>query len=174
MIWAAGLFLLSTLFGCEAPQYTYVLQSPYFVTTDYDYENPVEDFDLEVLQEFIDEAYDPETQEIVLDNLGPELRAKIESIEAPLVMSNGFADTIIHTKPRKVLTLRDIEAIKAELLGQYADGWGEGLEQVPFDFTEEREELYISLYGGKEWELELYGDYYIGPTTGNVIPLVGP
>ncbi len=126
MIWAAGLFLLSTLFGCEAPQYTYVLQSPYFVTTDYDYENPVEDFDLEVLQEFIDEAYDPETQEIVLDNLGPELRAKIESIEAPLVMSNGFADTIIHTKPRKVLTLRDIEAIKAELLGQYADGWGKG------------------------------------------------
>ena len=164
-----GILLVSSLSGC-LQQHTYVLRSPFFVTTNYDYQNPETDFDLNTLQDYINQDYENLFENGMVDILSADLQAKINSIDAPIVLANGFADTKIHAKPGVVLTLSDIEALKAAILGQYADGWGEGLEQEPFSVNNAGEDLYISLYGGPGWSLELHGNYTINPTTGTVTP----
>ena len=183
--WTMTILLTGILAGCgdsgsESPQilpfenvpdhHVYVLHSPYHVTTDFNYSNPVTDFDLNTLQDYIDWEYD-KLDNGLLDYIGGDFTGMIDAIDAPVVLENGYAETRIHARKGEVLTLSDIDELRDEILGQYADGWGEGLEQMHFTITTAGEELYVSLYGGSNWSIHLYGKYIYSsdPGTGEVI-----
>ncbi|MDP6957704.1 MAG: hypothetical protein QF645_02720 [Planctomycetota bacterium] len=188
-LWLLATLLSSLLYGCggsdsgsqtdntvtppphNIPDHAiYVLRSPYFVTTDGDTSNPVQNYDLNSLQDYLNWEYDKLSYGL-LDYIYIDATKKLDFIDCPVVLANGYAETIIHALPGEVLTLSEIDALRSELLGQYADGWGEGIEQMYFSTTNTGEELYVSLYGGMNWSIDLYGkySYETDPGTGDVI-----
>ena len=190
-LWLLATLLTGLLYGCggsdsgsqtdttvvppqNIPDHAiYVLHSPYFVTTDGDTSNPVQDYDLNSLQDYINWEYDKLSHGL-LDYIHIDATIKLDFIDAPVVLANGYAETKIHALVGEVLTLSEIDALRSELLGQYADGWGEGIEQMYFSTTNTGEELYVSLYGGINWSIDLYGNYSYETDPGTKETLVTP
>ncbi len=151
--------------------HSYVFRSPYYVTTHDINSTPVKEFDMQALQDYIDNAWEKSGEDAIFDYMDKDVRAKIDWIEAPLVMTNGYDDTIVHTRPGEVLTNDDVKELKSVFLTQFADGWGSNIADMYFEISPAKEELYVCLYGAPNWSIDLFGDYSYetDPASGDVL-----
>jgi len=133
-------------------------KSEWKVWVDYPNSNSMHEEPARFWEEYYDEAKklvesDFKSYKEIILNAAKEEIPTIKDIEFRLTPENAIMKVTYSEKPTNEILKSTAEYIK----GQYADGWGEGLERQKFDTFEEQitstGNLYVKLWSSKNFKI---------------------
>lgn len=114
--------------------------------------------DLVDYQEEIQKAIDKRNQwtgSDLMEYYGKDdsVKAKVKSLELTVVEHDGRLKGCAVATVSQGLDRRELDQVKQYLTGQYADGWGEGFEQMPIQYGDIQ--MYVHFWNWKNFQFEI-------------------